>query len=227
MLRVFTWLLCFSPAALLPTWCHAQPGPASTGKPEQTVVYELLINGESFLVEGNRLVKLQSDQNPGTAYEVAIRLAPTQLYRMSTLEFAYERPASIEQDAEGGQNVVRLMHELGYSMLIHDLGGTLDEPAQRQALEILAESVAGSFDEMEAREIQVGKPHTRKFGANIGHGTVIRYHDEQELGHTCRLRSDRRQILRYLRHSVSRQRSRRRLAAGSEDPRLVPSGTLS
>lgn len=184
MLRDVTWLLCFAPAALWPTWGHAQAVPLPEGESDQSVVYELLINGESFLIEGNRVVKLRSEQNPDTEYEVAIRVAPTQRYRMPSLVFAYERPASIERDTEGGHNVVRLVHELGYTMLIHDLGGTLDEPAQKQALNILAESVAASFTEMEGRDVQVGKPHSRKFGENTGLGTMIRYRDAQDLGHT-------------------------------------------
>jgi len=169
--------------ALLPDWGCAQPSPV--GEVDQNVTYELLINGESFLVEGNQMVKVRSEENPDIEYQVAIRVAPTQQYRMPTLRFSYERPVGIERDTEGGHQVVRLVHELGYSMRIHDLGGTLDEQAQSQVLDILAESVTDSFREMEARDIQVGQPQKRDFGENTGLGSIIRYRDEQGLGHTC------------------------------------------
>ena len=184
MLRILIHVTLVLPMSIWPQWGYTQGVPTFTEETDQSVVYELLINGESFLIEGNRVVKLRSEQNPDTEYEVAIRVAPTQRYRMPTLQFTYERPASIERDTESGHNVVRLVHELGYTMLIHDLGGTLDAEAQRQALDILAESVAGSFGEMQARDVQVGKPHSRKFGENAGLGTMIRYRDPQDIGHT-------------------------------------------
>ncbi len=164
---------------------NAQDAPPPERAPSQGLIFELLINGESFLVEENRVFKVRSEKDPETEYQVAIRVAPTQKYRMPTLVFAYERPAVVERDTEGGQNVVRLIHELGFTILIHDLGGTLDEGAQKQALGILAESVVGSFKEMEARDIQVGNTHSREFGENSGLGTMIRYTGEQDLGHTC------------------------------------------
>lgn len=183
-MRPFICAILFVTAMPGPQWGYAQAVPPAGNETEQNVVYELLINGESFLVEGNRVVQLHSEQHPDTEYEVAIRVAPTQRYRMPTLQFTYERPATIERDTEGGHNVVRLMHELGYTMLIHDLGGTLDAEAQKQALDILAESVADSFREMQGRDVQAGKPHTRKFGENTGLGTMIRYRDDQGLGYT-------------------------------------------
>ena len=164
---------------------RAQDAPPPERVPSQGVIFELLINGESFLVEENRVVKVRSEKDPETEYQVAIRVAPTQKYRMPTLVFAYERPAVVERDTESGQNVVRLIHELGFTMLIHDLGGTLDEGARKQALGILTESVVGSFKEMEARDIQVGTAHSREFGENTGLGTMIRYTGEQNLGHAC------------------------------------------
>ncbi len=186
MIRVATRLLFCCLAAVSVSWAHAQTAPPLAGEAEQNVVYELLINGESFLVEGNRVVTLRSEQDPDIEYEVAVRVALTQQYRMPTFRFAYEQPAAIEQDIDGGHHTVRLVHELGYNMLIHDLGGTLDEEAQKQALAILAESVADSFREMGAQSIEVGNPHRpRKFGENLGRGMTVRYRDDEDLGHTC------------------------------------------
>ncbi len=185
MMRSSAPSLSFVLGILLPAWGYAQAPPAPD-ELEQNIVYELLINGESFLVEGNRVVKVRSEQNPDAEYEVAIRVAPTQRYRMPSLEFTYERPARIERDPEGGRHVVQVVHELGFSIRIHDLGGTLDEEAQQRALGILTESVADSYREQGAGDIQVGNPFApRKFGEWVGLGTTIRYRDEGQIGHTC------------------------------------------
>ncbi|MDZ7616931.1 MAG: hypothetical protein U1E05_08005 [Patescibacteria group bacterium] len=185
MFRTFTLMLLFATVVVWPASGRAEDATPRMEEPEQGITYELLINGESFLVEGNRVVKVRSEKSPDTEYQVAVRIAPTQRYRMPTLVFAYERPAVIERDSEGGQSVARVIHELGYTMLIHDLGGTLDQDAQKQALDILTESVASSFRDLEAREIKMGKPHSRKFGENDGMGLMIQYTDPQDLGHTC------------------------------------------
>ncbi len=185
MSRVLLYRLAWVLPMLWSMGGNAQDAPPPESAPNQGVVFELLINGESFLVEENRVVKVRSEKNPETEYQVAIRVAPTQKYRMPTLLFAYDRPAIIECDTEGGQNVVRLIHELGFTMLIHDLGGTLDDDARKQALGILVESVVASFKEMKARNIQVGNTHARKFGENTGLGAMIRYIGAQNLGHAC------------------------------------------
>ncbi len=185
MYRTGIGLFCVSALGVWSVWASGQAVAPAESETEQSITYELLINGESFLVEGNRVVKLRSEKNPDTEYQVAVRIAPTQRYRMPNLSFAYERPAVIQRDPEDGAGIVRLIHELGYTMLIHDLGGTLDEDAQKQALAILTESVANSFGDLQASNIQTGAPHSRKFGENTGLGNMIRYTDAQNVGHTC------------------------------------------
>ena len=58
--------------------------PLATGAPQPTppVTYEVQINGESFPVEANRAVKVDSQEKPGVGYNVAVRVAPTQQVRL-------------------------------------------------------------------------------------------------------------------------------------------------
>ncbi len=146
--------------------------------------YELMINGESFQVEANRIVKLESKEKAGVVYEVALRVAPTQRVRMDTFQFDYDLPARLRDDRGQGQRTARLTHEMGFTMLLGDLGGAMDDEGRRQALDILIESVAETYREMKVEGLDVGKPHERKFGENSARGVVIRYKDAQQFGHT-------------------------------------------
>ena len=91
---------------------------AQEGRESPPTTYEIQINGESFLVEVNRLVKLESEQNPGQSYEVALRVAPTQHRTLNTFRFDYDLPARLHDDEGRRQRTVRLTHELGFTMQI-------------------------------------------------------------------------------------------------------------
>lgn len=147
-------------------------------------MFELMINGESFTVEANRMVELASQQQPGVSYKVALRVAPTQRLRLNSCQFEYDRLARVEDDRQREQRTVQLIHELGFSMLITDLGGPLEAANQEEALKLLSSSVAASFKE-KATDLTIGEPHSRKFGAATGRGVLIRYRDAENLGHTC------------------------------------------
>ena len=94
--------------------------------------YELIVNGESFQVEANRQVKLQSKQKPGTTYTVALRVAPTQVLRLNHVQFSYDWLAEVTDDRGRRQRRARLSHELGYSLLITDLGDSIEPAASLQ-----------------------------------------------------------------------------------------------
>ena len=101
--------------AILATLPAAWAGPASTAPP---VTYEVQINGESFPVEANRVVKVESKQKPGVSYNVAVRVAPTQQVRLNTIQFEYELPAKVEDSGKRENRSARLTHELGFSILL-------------------------------------------------------------------------------------------------------------
>ena len=72
MLRTTTLglLLITATAAAVTTGCVS---PAAAASP---VRYEVQINGENFVVEGNQLTTLRSKEKPGVSYHVAVRVAP-------------------------------------------------------------------------------------------------------------------------------------------------------
>jgi hypothetical protein len=151
---------------------------------DNSVTYEVQINGETFRVEGNRVVKLQSKEKPGTTYEIAVRIAPTQRVRMNTVQFEYDLPAKITDDHGKAQRVVQMKHELGFSVLISDLGQRLESKDEQEVLKALADSVAGSYREQKGADIKVSAPRQGKFDSVTGQGCSIHYKDAQGFGHT-------------------------------------------
>ena len=149
--------------------------------------YEVQINGESFQVEANRVVKLESKEKPGVSYHVAVRVAPTQRIRLNNVQFEYELPAKVEEDGKRGSRSIRLTHELGFSILLSDLGPALEPKAQEETLKILVESVTSALREEKAAAIDVSEPHERTFDGSSARGTTIRYRDAKDFGHVCLL----------------------------------------
>jgi len=162
--------------------------PAASAEPPPTL-YELMINGESFLVESNRLVTLESKRQPGVKYQVALRVAPVQRVRLRSCQFEYALPAKLHEpissaDGSAPRQSARVTHELGFDLLVNDLGGPLKPGTQAEALRILSESVKAAYQQMSVRELKAAAPHQRRFAHCQAHGVVIHYLDEQGLGHT-------------------------------------------
>lgn len=160
-------------------WGAPAPGPPPT-------TYELIINGESFLVQANRRVKLQSKEKPGVAYEVAIRVAPVQRLKLNTLQFQYDRGSKVEDNRQRHRRSVKLHHELGFSMLITDLGEPLDEKNRDKALEILTQPVLQSFRALGIKDenMTVAKLGGHQFEGAEGRGVRIRYRDPEGIDHS-------------------------------------------
>jgi hypothetical protein len=153
------------------------------GRADPPTVYEVQINGESFLVEANRQTNLESKEKPGVRYKVAIRVAPTQRVTLKTLQFEYDLPAKVEVDGRGNVYSARLTHELGFSLLIRDLGGPLDSRGQQAALDDLMKSVVSVLRNANAKDTETSEPFQRKFANSSARGFTIRYRDAKGLGH--------------------------------------------
>jgi hypothetical protein len=164
----------------------AQSSAAQTpGSGSPPLAYELVINGESFLVEGNRQVKLESQEKPGVTYEVALRIALEQSVRLNTFRFEYDWPARVDDDRGRPQRTARIRHELGYSMQITDLGQPLEAGSEEKAFGMIRDSTLKRFQEAEMKEIAVSEYKSREFAGSLGRGAMIRYRDAQGAGRTC------------------------------------------
>jgi hypothetical protein len=156
---------------------------SSSGDPPLS--YELLINGETFVIEADGVARLESQKQPGVTYEVAIRVASRQRIELKNLQFTYRWPAKVEVERRGTQRMARVEHELGYSLIVTDLGPSMDGDTKRKALEILAKSVVDSFAKGNTHDLQVFAAHEHPFQHSRGMGVVIRYKDQQDLDQVC------------------------------------------
>ena len=134
MLRLAITLIC---AIVLANFGRAAGADQDAALPPTT--YEVLVNGESFRVEADRLTKVQSAKSGGS-YELVVRVAPTQVLRLNTVRLEYDMPASVSDD-RGRQRSVQIKHQLGFTILLTDLGGPLDAKDQKDALKARTDAI--------------------------------------------------------------------------------------
>jgi hypothetical protein len=163
----------------------ALTGSAATDKPLYPTTYELMINGESFVVHLDQAAKLESRDHPGTTYQVALRLALRQRVELNTLAFEYDWPATVTDSQQRSNRTVHVEHELGFSVTLTDLGRAIEAETRAESLNILKDSVAEGLRESKVRKLTVSEPHARKFTGCDAEGVTFRYQDSQDLGHTC------------------------------------------
>jgi hypothetical protein len=149
--------------------------------PPQT--YELMINGESFLVQLDRQTKLASKDKSSAGYQVALRIASRQRVELNTLRFEYEWPANVSDDRRRPERTIRLRHELGYTMFLTDLGPGVE--SEDEAIKILRDSVNESLRASGCRNLKVSEPYQSKFAGCKGKGVTFRYQDQHDFDHTC------------------------------------------
>lgn len=160
--------------------------PAATPQALAPKTYELMINGESFQVEANRVVRLQSKRTPGVTYQVAIRVAPVQHMKLDRLQFDYDVRADVERPRDQQQPSVKLRHQLGFSMMLTELGPPLKSGDQEKLLEALAESIRKNFRQRGVKpgDIKVARLDDHQFEGAFGCGLRIRYPDAQQIAHS-------------------------------------------
>lgn len=190
-------------STILATLPMSWASPASTAPP---VTYEVQINGETFRVEANRVMKVESKKTPGVAYNVAVRVAPIQRVRLNTVQFEYELPAKVEDNGKRENRSARLTHELGFSILFNDLGTPLEPQAVEGTLKLLVDSVTAELREEKAVGIEVSVPRQHKFDGSDAGGDDPLSRCEPHRPRLSALCADRSNICGYLCSRVPRER---------------------
>jgi hypothetical protein len=147
-----------------------QPGPG--GPP---VTYELVINGERFLVEGNRQVKVHSQEKPGISYDVAIRVSPTQRLRLGTVELEYDLPAQVTENRAAHEVTIR--HELGFTLTLVDQGMAMEAEDREKILTALKGSLTNLCAKHHGEGLEVGEPREPKFQGAAARGCRVHFRD--------------------------------------------------
>lgn len=152
---------------------------------EQPTMYEIIINGETFAIEGNREVTLDTKQKKGTQYKVALRLAQLQRWVLNSVQFDYDLGFDVDDDGDAGVRTAKLSHELNFTLSVTDLGGGLAAAAQQEVLEKLAEAMTKRLAAERAKDIKTLKPFTRKLRQVAVRGLEISYTDSDGFGRGC------------------------------------------
>jgi hypothetical protein len=172
------------PAILLAAW--ATPARAAEDISAPPTIYDVSINGETYRLELNRPANVKSKE--GASYALRLQVAATQLLRLNTIRLEYDMPATVTDDRGRRQRTVRIKHELGYSILLTELGQPLDAKDQEKTLKVLAGSVVGSYHDVPGAKLAAGEPFYCSYKGVSGHGATIHYwtrQDGKDFGHTC------------------------------------------
>lgn len=166
--------------------CFAAASRAEKPTP-QPATYELLINGESFMIEADRLVKLSSTRNPGVKYEVALRLSPLQRGVTNHFEFQYDARSQLDDDGGNDQRTVNLRHELGFSILLTDLGAAAPVGGAEGLLNKYVASTLSTYRESGMTDVEVSPAADYPLENLAARAVRIHYRDKHRFDHTCAL----------------------------------------
>lgn len=140
--------------------------------------YEIVIDGENFTVEENRVTTVRSQKNPDRTYQVAVRVAPLQPWRLNNIEFLYNQGFAVRDDRAAELRRAELRHNLGFTVAITDLGGTIDAEDREKAVQLLIEATVIELQRDGGADIEPGKITTRKFGPVTGTGAALDYQQD-------------------------------------------------
>jgi hypothetical protein len=155
------------------------------GRPAEPLLYEIIINGEAFTVDASRSNKLESQKMPGVTYDVALRVAPVQRLVLNTLQFDYDRGFAVTDDHGRDVRAATLQHELGFSIILTDLGSKLDDARRRQVLDAVVQSMEKNFQRESPAELSVSRPEPQKLPNVSGEAVQIRMRDKQGNQRLC------------------------------------------
>jgi hypothetical protein len=164
-----------------PSRVSAQPRPS-----EPPVTYEVQIDGESFQVQGNqRPTKVESKVKKGTTYELAIRVARNQHLRLNSVQLEYGMPAKATDDKGRELRIAQIVHDLGFSLALTDMGSLLDDKHQDELLKAVADDAVRRYTDRKAVKISQTDPKVIKFGSSDGKWLRINYTDAEGAARSC------------------------------------------
>jgi hypothetical protein len=157
----------------------AQPSPG-----EPPITYEVQIDGESFQVEGSqRPIKVKLSN--GTTHTLALRVATIQHLRLNSVQLEYGMWAKVTDSKVKDLRVAQIVHELGFSLTLTDVGHLLDAAHQDELLKALEEDVAKRISDRKAADISRTPAKALKIGSSEGKGVRITYTDAEGVARSC------------------------------------------
>ena len=151
------------------------------------LVFEVSINGESFLVEAETQTEVKSKKQPGVTYQLALRLAPQQRWALNSVKFEYDGKFRVEDDNDPQTRTATLTHELGFILSVIDLGDTPAEDDRPKLLQKLVDSLSASHRQAGDTQLQAKPSQPLKFGQVVGHEVVLQYLDRKQTKYVERI----------------------------------------
>lgn len=173
--RIGAWI-----TSLFALWAATGPSPAAAqpGGGTPPVTYEIQIDGESFLVEGNEPPQtVESTKKRGTTYKLAVRVAMVQRLRLNSVKLEYGMVATAHDNEGKEVRTVRIVHDLGFSMEIRDFGQNLGAKLEDELLATLTKDMVQSLTQRKVTALKQTPPKEKKFGASNGKWLKIGYTD--------------------------------------------------
>ncbi len=164
----------------------SHPVCAQPSADDPPVTYEVQIDGESFQVEGGqRPIKVESKLKKGTTYTLAVRVAMTQCLRLNSVQMEYGMWAKVIDNKRKDLRIVQILHELGFSHEITDLGQPLNAKHQDDLLKALADSAVKRFTDRKATDLKRVELKTMKMGSSDCKRMRINFRDSEGVARTC------------------------------------------
>ncbi len=150
------------------------------------IAYEVQIDGESFQVEGGqRPVKVESKLKKGTQYTLAVRVAMNQPLRLNSVQLEYGMWAKVIDNKRKDLRIAQIIHELGFSLEISDLGQALGAKQQDDLLKTLADNAVKRFTERKASDLKRTDLKAVKIGPSECKRLRINYTNSEGVARTC------------------------------------------
>ncbi len=163
-------------------------GSLTSGQAAEVVsptTFELAIDGEVFEVSLGKLATLKSDKQPGFQHQISLRIATWQHLKLNTVQLGYERGCRVTDDLRQGARTATLGHDLGFTMIVGDLGGAIDLADRPKVLRLLVERMVRSFRPQTEQEPAVSKIARAAFDGMSGRVVSIQYRDVDGFHRTC------------------------------------------
>ncbi len=178
-----TWIPAFFAVVLASGSRSASAQPSADDPP---VCYEVQIDGESFQVEGGqRPVKVESKLKKGTAYTLAVRVAMSQPLRLNSVQMEYGMWAKVIDNKRKDLRTARIIHDLGFSLEITDLGQALNAKQQDDLLKTLADNAVKRFLDRKVTDLKRTELKAMRIGASDCKRLKINYNDNEGVARTC------------------------------------------
>ena len=144
-------------------------------KPDQEIVYEMTVNGETFDITGEEQTTIHSNKEIGKTFQVMIKVKPIQHYRAEQVEFDYDHSCSVKDERSPEGRMIIMSHGSGVSMVIRENDKT--SAGNDTMMQLILMKELGTRAQEKRRNVMITKPAPVAFTRARGIERTISYID--------------------------------------------------